>query len=128
MTYDVMQFFDWISNIVILKAMSASRPSGNIRLVDGNSQWSMVTSPSGNETRPDEMGFVFYKICLKLWCVKIDKYPHVNLNNHIASCALQSKLFVILSFSTCIEYKFCFLKISTKLTFQMRIVCNNFVQ
>ena len=54
-------------NDVILKAMSASRPSGNIRLVDGNSQWSMVTSPSGNESRPCEMGFVFQnKICLKL--------------------------------------------------------------
>ena len=43
----------------IEKHVSASRPSRIIRLVDGNSQWSMVSSASGNGTRPYDTGFVF---------------------------------------------------------------------
>ena len=43
----------------VIKRLSASRPSGIIRLVDGNSQWSMVSSASGNGTRPFETGCVF---------------------------------------------------------------------
>ena len=43
----------------IEKHVSASRPSRIIRLVDGNNQWSMVSSASGNGTRPCDAGFVY---------------------------------------------------------------------
>ena len=45
-----------------LKSLSVSRPSGIIRLVDGNSQWSMVSSASGNGTGPCDLGFVYNNV------------------------------------------------------------------
>ena len=42
-----------------MNGLSDSRPSGIIRLVDGNSQWSMVNSASGNGTKPYDTGFVY---------------------------------------------------------------------
>ena len=45
-----------------LKSLSVSRPSGIIRLVDGNSQWSMVSSASGNGTGPCDVGFVYNNV------------------------------------------------------------------